>query len=336
MLDTKTHLAHSKSTLEAIRALVANDLAIVDKLIIDELKSRVPLTQEVTKYIFKSGGKRLRPLLVILAANAFSTPAMLHGSHHELAVIIEFVHTATLLHDDVVDNSGLRRGKKTANAIWSNQASVLVGDFLYSRAFQLLAKRQLTCVMEVLSQATAGIAEGEVLQLVNQFDAEISKENYYNVIKQKTAVLFSAAAEIGAILGNAPSYRATMAEFGLQLGISFQIVDDLLDYTVSPDATGKNLGDDLAEGKATLPLIIAIQHSTTDDAEFIKNAIKNGDISTLPKIISLLEKTDALTATKDIAIQHAQYAKKAITNLPASSYKEALLQLVEFSVERCY
>lgn len=336
MLATNNQTLQKRSQLNGIRELLADDLAMVDQLITKELCSKVPLTQELTQYIFKSGGKRLRPLLVVLAANTFANQQTLNGAHHELAVIIEFVHTATLLHDDVVDNSHMRRGKKTANAIWSNQASVLVGDFLYSRAFQLLAKRKLPSVMAVLSEATAGIAEGEVLQLMNQYDANLSEENYYDVITQKTAMLFAAAAEIGAILGHAEEHRQAMSIYGLHLGIAFQVIDDLLDYQASPEATGKNLGDDLAEGKATLPLIIAMQRSKPNEAKYIKQSIKTGDLSALPNIISLLNDTDALNATKKAALRHAKIAKEAITNLPTSPYHEALLDLVQFSVQRCF
>lgn len=340
MQNSSTKIAepieNSTEKLDAIRSLVINDLESIDQLISKEVASSVPLTQEVTRHIFKSKGKRLRPLLVILSAHALKKQE-LGTQHFELATVIEFVHTATLLHDDVVDHSLQRRGQRTANAIWGNLASVLVGDFLYSRAFQILARHNHIAIMRVLSEATNAIAEGEVMQLMNQNDADLTEENYFKVIIQKTAKLFSAATEIGAILQNAnETEQKAMATYGLHLGIAFQIIDDLLDYYADSDITGKNLGDDLSEGKATLPLIYAIKESTQQQADLIRTAIRTADINLLPEIILILNNSQALSATKNKAIEHANLAQAALNNIPNSEYRDALQKLVLFSVERKY
>lgn len=328
---------NSTDILRNIRTLVASDLAAVDDLILKELSSSVPLTCEITDHIFKTKGKRLRPLLVILAANAFSNGKPLSTIHYELAVVIEFVHTATLLHDDVVDHSDLRRGEKTANAIWGNAGSVLVGDFLYSRAFQILARHDQREIMSVLAQTTNAIAEGEVMQLMNQHDADLSEENYFHVITQKTAQLFSAATEIGALLEHTEkTAQKAMANYGLYLGIAFQIIDDLLDYESSAEETGKNIGDDLSEGKATLPLIYAMQNATSEKSEFIRTAIKNGDVDSLSEILIILKETDAFTSTRNKAKKYAALANAALQNIPESPYRKALEDLIAFAVERHY
>lgn len=325
----------SDKILQDIRSLLADELAAVDEFIKNELYSTVPLTEAVTQHIFKSGGKRLRPLLVILAANACNITKLSHAPHYALATVIEFVHTATLLHDDVVDNSNLRRGKKTANAIWNNQTSVLVGDFLYSRAFQILAKQNQPQIMRVLSETTNAIAEGEVRQLMNQHDPDLTETNYFRVITEKTAKLFSAAAEIGAILSNAPPKQQTaMAEYGLYIGIAFQIIDDLLDYDASIEQTGKNIGGDLAEGKVTLPIIYALQASDKTQANYIRNVFENGDISALENIISILTTTQALEKTKATAIDYAKRAEKTLAHIPESVYRQAMLNLLAFAVKR--
>lgn len=324
-------------TLQDIRALVASDLDAFDRLIHEELSSSVPLTREITHHIFKTKGKRLRPLLVILAALAFSKNKPLEKKHIELAVVIEFVHTATLLHDDVVDHSSLRRGQQTANAIWGNAASVLVGDFLYSRAFQILARHNNTGILNILSEATNAIAEGEVLQLMNQHDADLSEKNYFHVITQKTAKLFSAATEIGALLENAGNTnQKAMSDYGLHLGITFQIIDDLLDYETSADITGKNIGDDLQEGKATLPLIYAMQNATPEKSLFIRTAIKNGDVNALSEIIAILKETNALNATRDKALIQAQLAQQALRDIPESKYRQAMQDLILFATQRSF
>src|SRR3990167_1363806 len=323
--------------LQDIRALIANDLAAFDALIQEELSSSVPLTREVTQHIFKTKGKRLRPLLVILAAHAFSAGKPLEKGHLEIAVVIEFVHTATLLHDDVVDHSNLRRGQQTANAIWGNAASVLVGDFLYSRAFQILARHNDLRVMQVLSETTNAIAEGEVMQLMNQHDADLSEENYFHVIAQKTAKLFSAATEIGALLENAGKQaQKAMADYGLHLGITFQMIDDLLDYETSADITGKNIGDDLSEGKATFPLIFAMQNTSSEKSEVIHNAIKEGDVNALSEILVILKETNAFTATRSKAQHHALLAKHALKNIPNSDYRQAMEDLILFATHRVF
>ena len=323
--------------LQDIRALIADDLVAFDALIQEELSSSVPLTREITQHIFKTKGKRLRPLLVILAAHAFSAGKPLQKRHLEIAVVIEFVHTATLLHDDVVDHSDLRRGQQTANAIWGNAASVLVGDFLYSRAFQILARQNDLRVMAVLSETTNAIAEGEVMQLMNQHDANLSEENYFHVITQKTAKLFSAATEIGALLENAGKQaQKAMADYGLHLGITFQMIDDLLDYETSADITGKNIGDDLSEGKATFPLIFAMQNAVSEKSELIRNAIKQGDVNALPEILAILKETNAFTATRNKAYEQALRANQALENIPDSDYRLAMEELILFATHRTF
>ncbi len=323
--------------LQRIRALVADDLRAIDHLIHEELSSSVPLTREITHHIFKTTGKRLRPMLVILAAHAFSNQKPLEKRHFDLAIVLEFVHTATLLHDDVVDHSLLRRGEDTANAIWGNAASVLVGDFLYSRAFQILARHHHAQIMQVLSETTNAIAEGEVMQLMNQHDADLSEENYFQVITQKTAALFSAAAKIGALLENAGIQdQKALSDYGLYLGITFQIIDDLLDYETSSDITGKNIGDDLRDGKATLPLIYAIKNATPEQSLFIRDAIKKGDVNVLPEILSILKETNAFQLTRHKAMAYAQLANQALQNVPDSVYRNAMRDLITFAVNRNY
>ncbi len=323
--------------LHSIRALVANDLNAVDDLIHAELASSVPLTQEITQHIFKAKGKQLRPLLVLLASHALANGKPLKKIHYELAIVIEFVHTATLLHDDVIDHSDLRRGKKTANAIWGNAASVLVGDFLYSRAFQILARHQHADVMHELSETTNAIAEGEVLQLMNQHDADLSEENYFHVITQKTAKLFSSATKIGALLEKTEKQdQKAMSDYGLHLGIVFQMIDDLLDYETSSDITGKNIGDDLNEGKATFPLIYAMKNTTEEKSLLIRNAIKNGDADALPAILPILKEVDAFTATRQKAYEHAILADNALEIIPDSPYRQAMKDLILFALQRTF
>lgn len=336
-LEKNEKIKNPAEILQRIRALVANDIETIDHLIHAELSSSVPLTRDVTQHIFKTKGKRLRPLLVILAARTFSQTKPLQHRHYEMAVVIEFVHTATLLHDDVNDHSDLRRGQRTANSVWGNAASVLVGDFLYSRAFQILARRSDAEVMSALSETTNALAEGEVMQLMNQHDPELSEENYFHVITQKTAKLFSAATEIGAILENFSNQdKKAMADYGLHLGIIFQLVDDLLDYETSSEITGKNIGDDLSEGKATLPLIYAIKNTTSDNAKFIRDVIKNGDLTALPKILTILKETNAFEMTRKKATEHAILAKNALKNIPDSQYRQALEDLITFAMQRNY
>ena len=323
----------SLSILEQIRQGIADDLKAVDQLISTELSSQVPLIQTITQHIVSSGGKRLRPLVVLLTAKALNYHR--DTEHHELAAVIEFIHTATLLHDDVVDDSALRRGQPTANAQWGNPASVLVGDFLYSRAFQILARRSNIPVMKVLANTTNHIAEGEVLQLIHRNDATITEAQYQEVIRRKTAQLFSAAAEIGALIGSHDhNVHERMAHFGLHLGIAYQMIDDVLDYTASPEEMGKNIGDDLAEGKATLPLIYALHHATPDQAHLIHHVIQQGGLTHLQEILQAIEETNARQYTLQCAKHHAELAQSFLTSLPDSRYRQALYDLTIFIVDR--
>ena len=319
--------------IEKIRLPVRDDLSNVDQLIIKELVSDVPLIQMVTEHIVKSGGKRLRPLLTILSARA---SGYAKGDEHlELAAIIEFVHTATLLHDDVVDESSMRRGKQTANDIWGNQASVLVGDFLYSRAFQILTRRSNTPIMQILANTTNALAEGEVLQLMNRNDPDITEQAYLDVITRKTAKLFESAAEIGAILGD-PTLTKAAATYGLNLGLAFQIVDDVLDYTSDKDALGKNVGDDLAEGKATLPLLYTLHNTTTEVAQQITKSIKDGGLDHINEILKAMHACKAIEYCHQRAEDFINTAKDALQNFPTSQYCDALFELADFALSRQY
>lgn len=321
--------------LEAIRQPVIADLKAVDALICNKLISNVPLIQDITQHIIASGGKRLRPLLVVLSARALACRD--DKEHLELAAIIEFVHTATLLHDDVVDESHLRRGQKTANALWGNQASVLVGDFLYSRAFQILSRRANVPVMIVLANTTNAIAEGEVLQLMNRNDPEISENIYMQVIHNKTAKLFESATEVGAIVAtDNTAHHKAMAAYGLHLGLAFQIVDDVLDYTASADTMGKNVGDDLNEGKATLPLIYALKNTDKATATLIQKTIECGGLEDWNQIMQAIRDTKACEYSIGIAKQHADKALDALAEIPDSAFKQSLVDLVAFVVARTY
>jgi len=320
--------------LGEIRALIADDLQAVDDLIRKRLRSDVALINQLGQYIVNNGGKRMRPLLVLLSARAFGHK----GRHHiDLAAIIEFIHTATLLHDDVVDASDLRRGQETANTIWGNEASVLVGDFLYSRAFEMMTDVRNMRVMEIMSRATNIIAEGEVLQLLNCNDADTTEQRYFDVVRFKTAKLFEAASQLGAIINQChPDDEQAMATYGMHLGTAFQLIDDVLDYSASPHETGKNIGDDLAEGKPTLPLIYALQTGTPQQASIIRDAIESGGHEYIGAIKEAIESTKALAYTARSAQVEAQKAIEAIKDIPASLYKDALYGLAEFSVNRTY
>jgi octaprenyl-diphosphate synthase len=322
------------TSVQALRALVADDTAAVDALIRSRLYSDVTLINQLSNYIINSGGKRLRPLLVLLAARA----CQYQGSQHiNLAAVVEFIHTATLLHDDVVDASLLRRGSKTANAVWGNEASVLVGDFLYSRAFEMMVEANDMRIMEVMAHTTNTIAEGEVLQLLNCHDADTTESRYMEVISRKTAKLFEAAAQIGAILGRQPdAVEAALAAYGSHLGVAFQLIDDVLDYDASPVETGKNLGDDLAEGKPTLPLLHAMHRGTPEQSQLIRKAIENGGHENLSAVLDAIESTGSIPYTAQAAQREADLAIAALDPLPASRYKEALYRLAEFSVSRTY
>lgn len=319
-------------SIEAIRSCIEADMRAVDAVIRQRLHSEVVLIGQVSEYIINSGGKRLRPALVLLAAGAFGYRGT---HHHELAAVVEFIHTATLLHDDVVDESSLRRGRATANAMFGNAASVLVGDFLYSRAFQMMVGVNSLRVMEVLADATNIIAEGEVLQLLNCHDPEIDEERYLRVIHYKTAKLFEAAGRLGAILGNVPRQdEDAMAEYGMRLGTAFQLIDDVLDYSGDHQDTGKNVGDDLAEGKPTLPLIYTIKHGTPAQAGVVRHAIEHGGLEELQPVLQAIRDTGALDYTRAQAKREAQAACAAISHLPGSNYKDSLLQLADFAVAR--
>ena len=318
--------------IENLRQLLAADMAAVDQVIRTRLHSEVLLINQVGEHIVNSGGKRLRPALVVLSAGAFGYRGK---RHHDLAAVVEFIHTATLLHDDVVDESELRRGRATASALFGNAASVLVGDFLYSRAFQMMVEVGEMRVMQTLADATNTIAEGEVLQLLNCHDADVDVANYMHVIHCKTAKLFEAAMRLGAILGAAPGAdEAAAARYGMHLGTAFQLVDDVLDYSADEQQTGKHLGDDLAEGKPTLPLIYAMQHGTPEQAAVVRGAIEQGDMEKFAGVLAVIHATGALDFTRQQAMREAEAACAAIAFLPDSKYKQCLLELAHFAATR--
>jgi octaprenyl-diphosphate synthase len=320
------------TTFADVIALAGDDMAAVDQLISTSLESDVALVSQVSQYIVTSGGKRLRPLLVLLAARALGYGG---EQHIRSAAIIEFIHTATLLHDDVVDSSARRRGRDTANTVFGNQASVLVGDFLYSRAFQMMVDIDSMRVMQILADATNTIAAGEVMQLMNVHDPDTTEEDYRLVIYRKTARLFEAGAQIAAVLANRDaSDEAAMIRYGQSLGTAFQLVDDALDYNASADELGKNIGDDLAEGKATLPLIYAMQTSSADDKAILRNAILEGGLDQLERIMTIIESTGALQYTAARAQEAADTAIAALSDVPESDYKQALIAIADFSVQR--
>lgn len=306
----------------------------VDAVIRARLYSDVPLVRQVAEYIIAGGGKRMRPALLLLASGA----AGYKGSQHqELAAVVEFIHTATLLHDDVVDESALRRGRKTANAQFGNAASVLVGDFLYSRAFQMMVGVGSVRVMEVLADATNVIAEGEVLQLMNCHNAGVSVDEYLQVVRYKTAKLFEASARLGGILGNASTeVEAGLADYGMHLGTAFQIVDDVLDYSGEEGSTGKHLGDDLAEGKPTLPLIHVIKAGNAEQSSVVRNALEQGGRENFEEIMQAVKATGALEATMVTARAESDQAKRALDCLPHTNYLDALIELSNFAVTRCH
>jgi octaprenyl-diphosphate synthase len=319
-------------TLEQLYALIGPEMQAVDSVIRNRLHSEVVLVRQVAEYIIGSGGKRMRPALVLLSAGAMGYM----GRHrHELAAVVEFIHTATLLHDDVVDESALRRGRDTANAMFGNAASVLVGDFLYSRAFQMMVEVDDMRVMRVLSDATNVIAEGEVLQLMNCHDADVDQERYLQVIRYKTAKLFEAAAQLGAILGGAtPEVEKALAAYGMHLGTAFQLVDDVLDYSGEEADTGKHIGDDLAEGKPTLPLIYVMENGTPEQAACVRRAIEEGGRDDFAAVLAAIRASGALDHARRQAGEEAARAREAINCLGDSQFREALLQLTLFAVER--
>jgi octaprenyl-diphosphate synthase len=319
-------------SIDEIGILISSERQGVDAHIQARLQSDVALVNQLGHYIVNSGGKRLRPVLLLLSARAFGY----QGFHHTLlAAVVEFIHTATLLHDDVVDESDLRRGNDTANALYGNAASVLVGDFLYSRAFQMMVEAGSMRVMEVLSEATNVIAEGEVMQLMNCNDPDTSENNYLEVIRCKTAKLFEAASQLGAIISEASENDIkAMATYGMHLGTAFQLIDDALDYTASSEEMGKNVGDDLAEGKPTLPLIYAMREGSEQQAQVIRNAIEQGGRDHIDEVIQIIQDTGAIAYTIEAAKKEAQVAIQQLENLADSPYKTALVSLAEFSVNR--
>ena len=318
-------------TLEEIRTLIKADLDATDRLILERLASDVVLINQIGHYIISSGGKRLRPLLVLLSARACGYEGV---HHHTMAAVIEFIHTSTLLHDDVVDESDTRRGRETANAVWGNAASVLVGDFLYSRSFEMMVEPGLMRIMEVMSEATNVIAAGEVMQLLNIGNADIDEPAYLEVIYRKTAKLFEAAARMGAVLTRQPELEAPLAAYGRHLGAAFQLVDDALDYMGDPDKLGKNVGDDLAEGKPTLPLIYILKQGDEAARHKVRHAIEQADISMLDEITRLIQDSGALEYTLSVAETESQKAIEALSPLPSSPYKEALASVSHLAVHR--
>jgi octaprenyl-diphosphate synthase len=317
-------------------APVAADMQHVDQVIRARLGSDVALVRQVAEYIVAGGGKRLRPALVLLSAGAAGYPGVAGGErHYEMAAVVEFIHTATLLHDDVVDASDLRRGRKTANAEFGNAASVLVGDFLYSRAFQMMLGADSMRVMQVLADATNKIAEGEVLQLMYCHDPQVDEGGYLEVIRRKTAKLFEAAARLGAVLGAAPApLEEGLAEYGMRFGTAFQLIDDVLDYSGDAATIGKSLGDDLAEGKPTLPLIRAMASGSPAQAAVVRRAIVDGGRDDFAQVLEAVRATGALEYAREVAVREAEAARHALQGLPASNYKDSLLELASFSVVR--
>ena len=334
-----------------MRAVIADDMRAVDTLIRQRLNSDVVLIRAIAEHIIAGGGKRLRPSLVLLAAGACgygagSAPAPAPGpdvrnanqnAHHELAAVVEFIHTATLLHDDVVDESELRRGRKTANAEFGNPASVLVGDFLYSRAFQMMVSTGSLRVLEILADATNTIAEGEVLQLLNAHNAAVAEADYLAVIRRKTAKLFEAAAQLGSVIADAPAPIVEgLSRYGMHLGTAFQLIDDVLDYSGDATSTGKNLGDDLNEGKPTLPLIYVLHHGSPAQVAVVNRAIEHGGREGFDEVLAAIEATGALAYAHEAARRESALARAAIDALPGSRYKDSLLELASFAVERDY
>jgi octaprenyl-diphosphate synthase len=319
-------------TFADVVALANDDMRAVDEQIENSLRSDVALVSQVSQYIVMSGGKRLRPLLVLLASRALGYSG---EQHVRAAAIVEFIHTATLLHDDVVDSSARRRGKETANTVFGNQASVLVGDFLYSRAFQMMVDINNMQVMQIMADATNTIAAGEVMQLMNVHDPDTTEAAYRQVIYRKTARLFEAGAQIAAVLSDRdPGDEAAMISYGQNLGTAFQLIDDALDFNASADELGKNLGDDLAEGKATLPLIYAMQQGSAADKDMIRNAILEGGLEHLDQIQAVIESTGAIQYTEARAQEAADLAIRALSDVPESDYKQALIAIADFSVQR--
>jgi octaprenyl-diphosphate synthase len=321
-------------TIPLLQPLLRDDMQAVDRVLRESLHSEVALIQQVAEYIIGGGGKRLRPALLLLTARACGYQGT---HHHTLAAVVEMIHTATLLHDDVVDESSLRRGHATANAMFGNPASVLVGDFLYSRAFQLMVTVESVRVLQILSDATNVIAEGEVLQLLNSGNPDVDERGYLDVIRRKTAKLFEAAAQLGAVLGGAgPELEDALARYGMHLGTAFQLIDDVLDYSGDFAAIGKNLGDDLAEGKPTLPLIHALQAGSADDIALIRHALTNGGLAEFETVLAALRRTGALEYTRRSAEAESAQAVACLASMQDSVYRGTLLELSAFAVSRMF
>ena len=321
-------------TIPLLHPVLRDDLQAVDRVLREALHSDVPLIRRVAAYIIAGGGKRLRPALLLLTAQACG---YVGTHHHTLAAVVEMIHTATLLHDDVVDESSLRRGHSTANATFGNAASVLVGDFLYSRAFQLMVTTESIPVLKILSDATNVIAEGEVLQLLNSGDPDVNEERYLAVIRRKTAKLFEAASRLGAVLGHAkPELEDSLARYGMHLGTAFQLIDDVLDYTGDHSAMGKNPGDDLAEGKPTLPLIRALGIALPEETALIRGALEKRNLGQFDAVLSVLERTGALDYARARAETESRLAAECLRDLPPTSYREVLLELSAFAVARSF
>ena len=316
----------------AIRALIAEDLQATDQLILEAMTSDVALINQIGRYILASGGKRLRPTIVLLAARALGYQGQ---QHTQLAAIIEFIHTATLLHDDVVDGSEQRRNQDTANQVWGNAASVLVGDYIYSHTFRMMVSLDNMRIMEIVSAATNQIAEGEVLQLMSCHDPDLDEARYFEVISRKTAILFAASARLGAVINQAHTAQEhALADYGQHLGIAFQIMDDMLDYGVSAQAIGKNIGDDLAEGKPTLPILRAVQMGDEATQDLLRQTIQQGSTEHLSEVLAAIRATDALSYCQQLARQHADLAQQALEVLPNTPYRQSLSALADFAVQR--
>ena len=328
-----TLVVNTPSTAEIdCAAWLDEQMEQVDEVIGQQLHSDVALVQQIGHYIVGSGGKRVRPRLLLMVAAALG-----HQSPraHTLAAVVEFIHTATLLHDDVVDESDLRRGRQTANAMFGNAAAVLVGDFLYSRAFQMMVSVQSMAVLDILANATNVIAEGEVLQLINMHDPDLAVQDYLKVIRYKTAKLFEASAELGAVLAGVPAAQRTRcADLGRHLGTTFQLMDDLLDYDGQTEALGKNVGDDLREGKATLPLLLAMQEGSQAERAMVRQAIQNGEVDRLPEVVAVVRRTQALDGTRLAAQGEADLAQAALEALPPSPWRDELARLTRWSTQR--
>jgi octaprenyl-diphosphate synthase len=313
---------------------IAADMDAVNAVIRAKLQSEVPLVNQVGEYIINAGGKRIRPMLAVLFAHAHG---YVGNAHHHLAAVIEFIHTATLLHDDVVDESSLRRGRKTANALFGNAASVLVGDFLYTRAFQMMVELKNMRIMDILADATNIIAEGEVLQLLNMHDPHVTEERYLQVIRSKTAKLFEAATGLGALIAGADETAIKAAqEYGRSLGTAFQLIDDVLDYSGNADDIGKNVGDDLREGKPTLPLIYLMRHGTPHQRDLVRLCIESGGSNKFDDVLTAIQESGAIDYSRALAVKASEQAIAALTRLPANSSKDSLIQLARFSVLRTH